>query len=35
MIMDGANISLEAKGTITIKSTGGDVVILGNKVKIN
>jgi len=35
MIMDGGNVSLEAKGTITIKSTGGDVVILGNKVKIN
>jgi type VI secretion system secreted protein VgrG len=35
MIMDGPNVSLEAKGTITIKSTGGDVVILGNKVRIN
>ena len=35
MIMDGANVSLEAKGNITIKSTGGDVVILGKMVKIN
>jgi type VI secretion system secreted protein VgrG len=35
MIMDGSNVSLEAKGNITIKSTGGDVVILGKMVKIN
>jgi type VI secretion system secreted protein VgrG len=33
---DGPDITLEAKGTITIKSTGGDVIILGGPaVKIN
>jgi type VI secretion system secreted protein VgrG len=35
VIMDGPNISMEAKGNITIKSTGGDVIILGSLVKIN
>ncbi len=35
VIMDGPNVSMEAKGNITIKSTGGDVIILGKLVKIN
>ena len=35
VMMDGPNISMEAKGNITIKSTGGDVIILGKLVKIN
>ena len=35
LMLDGANVSVEAKGDITIKSTGGDVVILGKLVKIN
>jgi type VI secretion system secreted protein VgrG len=36
IIFDGPNITLEAKGNITIKSTGGDVIIKGGpNVKIN
>jgi type VI secretion system secreted protein VgrG len=36
IVFDGPNITLEAKGNITIRSTGGDVIIKGGpNVKIN
>src|SRR5262249_54209900 len=36
LTLDGPNISIEAKGTITLKATGGDLVLKGGPmVKIN